>query len=304
MPATWTIEPYAGWSNCLRGRTGATEIVVTTDVGPRVLYCGPARGPNLLLEVPRHLGRTGGKRWRMFGGHRLWTAPEIRRLTYVPDNEPVRWTVRGATLHLVQRADPVTGLRKELHLTLERGALRLEHRLVNEGRRAVRRAPWALTVMAPGGRAVFPQERYGSHRTHLLPARPLVLWKYTNMADPRWRWGRRLLQLQQDPHATNPQKAGFFSTRGWMAYLTPHATFVKRHPVAGGEHPDAGCNVETFTNEDFLELETLGPLADLGPGGGTRHVEVWKVFPQRLLGLGEAALEARLQSLAAAMPAP
>lgn len=304
MPATWTLEPFGGWPNCLRGRSGQTEIVVTTDVGPRVIFVGRARGPNLLHVVKKQQGRTGGARWRMFGGHRLWTAPELRRLTYVPDNSPVCWSVRGPTARLVQPADRVSGLRKELHITLQGDAIRLEHRLVNEGRTAARRAAWALTVMAPGGRAVFPQEHYASHRTHLLPARPLVLWKYTDMADPRWTWGTRLVQLRQDPRARGPQKAGFFSTRGWMAYLTPHGTFIKRHPVAAGEHPDAGCNVETFTNEDFLELETLGPLVDIAPGRSVRHTEVWQVFPQRLLGRGEAALAARLPKMASAMPAP
>lgn len=304
MKPGWTIAPYAGWPNCLHGKSGGNHIVVTTDVGPRIIHCGRAGGPNLLKVMDHQAGRTGGARWRIYGGHRLWTAPELRSLTYVPDNESVAWNVRGATARIVQRADRLTGLRKEMHITLAGDAVRIEHRLVNDGRRTVRRAPWALTVLAPGGRAVFPQEAYASHRTHLLPARPLVLWKYTDMADPRWTWGAKLLQLKQDPRAAGPQKAGFYSTLGWMAYLTRHATFLKRHEVVAGEHPDMGCNVETFTNEDFLELETLGPLADLAPGRAVRHVEVWRVTPQSLMSLSEPALARRLGQIAATTPRP
>ena len=36
---------------------------------------------------------------------------------------------------------------------------------------SVRLAPWALSVMAPGGRAIFPQEPYRAHTDCLDPAR-------------------------------------------------------------------------------------------------------------------------------------
>ena len=36
-----------------------------------------------------------------------------------------------------------------------------------------------------------------------------------------------------------------------------------------------GCSFETFTNADFLELETLGPLKKLAPKQSLTHVENW-----------------------------
>jgi hypothetical protein len=36
-----------------------------------------------------------------------------------------------------------------------------------------------------------------------------------------------------------------------------------------------GCNFETFTNEAMLEVESLGPLAQLEPGQDTSHRESW-----------------------------
>jgi hypothetical protein len=38
-----------------------------------------------------------------------------------------------------------------------------------------------------------------------------------------------------------------------------------------------GCSYETFTNQDFLELETLGPLTSLKPGQTVEHVERWSL---------------------------
>jgi hypothetical protein len=38
-------------------------------------------------------------------------------------------------------------------------------------------------------------------------------------------------------------------------------------------YPDFGCNNETYINGQFLEIETLRPLAKLPPGGAVEHTE-------------------------------
>jgi hypothetical protein len=48
--------------------------------------------------------------------------------------------------------------------------------------------------------------------------------------------------------------------------------------MAGARYPDGGCNFELFTNPEFLELETLGPLVELKPGEMAEHVERWWLF--------------------------
>ena len=69
-----------------------------------------------------------------------------------------------------------------------------------------------------------------------------------------------------------------FSTLGWMAYLLHGHAFIKRHDHdARAVYPDFGCNVEAFTNDDMLELETLGPLVDLKPGASISHPETWSL---------------------------
>ena len=276
---TCEVVVYGGWKRCLRLSDGRTELVVTTEVGPRIVRYGLVGGTNLLKEYKDQQGRRGGKSWRIYGGHRLWIAPEDLKRTYVPDNDPVAWSWTRGVLTVSQAPDPLTRLAKELRIShTASGAARIEHLITNKGRRIAEVAPWALTVMAPGGEAVFPQEPYKSHLVEKLPARPLVLWPYTDMSDPRWTWGRTEFRLRQDPKRTAPQKVGFLSTQGWMAYRLHGQTFVKRHDVVpGAVYPDFGCNVETFTNEDMLELETLGPLVRLRPGRTVRHLETWEL---------------------------
>jgi len=106
-----------------------------------------------------------------------------------------------------------------------------------------------------------------------------VLWHYTDMSDPRWTWGKKYIQLQQDSSAITKQKAGIFNKQGWIAYSLKGDLFVKKYDVIEGpQYPDYGCNVESYTDENMLEMETLGPLANLAPGGGAvEYVEHWSL---------------------------
>src|SRR5882724_5504614 len=40
----------------------------------------------------------------------------------------------------------------------------------------------------------------------------------------------------------------------------------------------SGCSFETFTNNEFLEIETLGPMTKLLPGETVEHVAHWALF--------------------------
>ena len=292
---------YAGWPNCVRLTAGDVELIATTDVGPRILRLGFIGGPNVFKEYPEELGLTGGDTWRIYGGHRLWHAPEARPRTYAPDNGPVAMEWDGATLRLRQPVETATGIEKQIEISADPGApgFRVLHRLVNRSLWDVTLAPWALSVMAPGGRLIAPQEPFRPHSEWLLPARPLVVWHYTDMSDPRWIWGRRYIQLRQDPARAAPQKIGFLNRRGWAAYALKGLLFVKRYEaLENAVYPDFGCNTETFTNAEMLEVETLGPLTRLAAAGGAvEHAERWSLHRVALDDFREDALDRALVPL-------
>ena len=61
MSVTIKKVAYRGWQNCCRIANGKTELIVTTDVGPRVIRFGSVGGQNLFKEYPEFLGKRGGK---------------------------------------------------------------------------------------------------------------------------------------------------------------------------------------------------------------------------------------------------
>ena len=219
--------PYGGWKNCLKLSGDGIELVVTLDVGPRVIRLGVPGGQNLFKEFADQLGKTSGTEWLGFGGHRLWHAPEVFPRTYAPDFSPVAHTWSDGVLKLVQKTEPETGVQKEIEITIRDRTVYLTHRLINRNPWPIEISPWCLSVMAPGGRALLPQEPFLPHPDVLTAARPLVLWHFTRMNDPRFTWGDRLLQLREDPAIDSKQKVGAYNTRGWLAYELKGDLFIK-----------------------------------------------------------------------------
>lgn len=270
---------YKGWENCVRLTNGIIELIVTADVGPRVIRFGFVGADNEFAED--WLGVTGGDTWRNYGGHRLWHAPEHQPRTYAPDNDPVAVEDHGAFVRFIQPVEASTGIQKEMDITLAPDTARVKvvHRLRNTTLWGVELAPWALSVMAPGGTAIIPLPLHGRHEGNLLPAGTLTLWPYTDLADPRWTWGTDYLLLRQDPQATTPQKIGTGAHKGWIAYVRNghlFVTYITHQP--GAVYPDLGSVVESFTNTRMLEIETLGPLAVLASGAEVEYVAEWALF--------------------------
>lgn len=291
--------PYGGWPHCIRLSNHDVELILTTDVGPRIMRYSFKGGQNLFKEFKDQMGARGGKEWRIYGGHRLWHAPEARPRSYAPDNDPIQYKWNGTSLTLSQSTETSTGIAKEMVVTLAPAGthVTVKHTLINNNLWNIRTAAWAMTTMAQNGRAIFPQEPAKPYPEYLPPARPMTLWHYTDMSDPRWTWGRRFIQLQQDPHATNPQKIALRNSLGWSAYCLNGQVFLKRFGYdAQADYPDFGCNNATFTNADMLEIESLGPLVNLAPGGKAECTEDWFLF-RKNVGKDEASIEGDLLPL-------
>ena len=272
---------YKGWKTCYRLSNKVIDLVVTGDVGPRIIRLGFVDGPNEFAEFTEMLGLTGGDEWRIYGGHRLWHAPEIPPRTTAPDNAPITAEEHAGCVRFIQPVEAITGIQKELDVTLDPGEAHVTvvHRLRNTNLWTIELAPWALSVMAQGGKAIIPLPPRGTHGENLLSSSSITLWAYSDMSDRRWSWGTRYVMLQQEPGNDKPQKAGFWVPDGWVAYARDGCLFVKTFtPDARACYPDRGCSVEVFTNDRMLEVETLGPMIYLEPGADIEHVEHWFLF--------------------------
>ncbi|MCC6687084.1 MAG: hypothetical protein IT205_08855 [Fimbriimonadaceae bacterium] len=282
---------FEGW-RCAVLRSGEMSAYVTLDVGPRVIGLEFEDSGNLFYVKPETRGRTDLTGYNGYGGHRVWTSPELTSRTYEPENSPVDTWIGQAqdenpSLTTSYGFRPLLGpsmLEKTLFVSPFAGGFELAHQVHNVAPAVQEVAPWAITVMRPGGECLIP----GHVTTPMpaaakLPSRSIVLWPYTRLDDPRYTWGNDAIRLQQNPLIDGQTKFGAFVEKGIACYVTDGFLFVKRFGAdLRGQYPDFGANFEAFTRHDMLEVETLGHMRRLATGESVLHYESWFVFRREL----------------------
>ncbi len=269
---------FMGWKNCLEINSGEFKLIITAEIGPRIIGGFLNGGENIFYVDPETAGSSGGTAWNIYGGHRLWHAPEAMPRTYEPDNIPIAWDYDEAsgTVWLSSGTAPCAGIHKSISIEpLGNEKFRLIHIIKNDNMWEIELAAWALSVMAPGGIGIVPQPQ--GDKQALLPNRYLTVWPYTNMADPRLTWGEKYTLLRQDSNTQSPCKLGLNCEGGWLAYVNNGTALIKRFKhMVDAEYPDNGCSVEVYTNHFMQEIETLSPLYNLAPGESITHIEEWE----------------------------
>lgn len=290
---------YDGWPNCYRVTNGEIELIVTTDIGPRVMRLGFVGGRNVFKEFKDQLGKSREKDWQLRGGHRIWVAPEMVPESYAPDNVPVQASVQGDTITLTEPVEAV-GFQKQMTIQMAPtgASVKVTHRIRNANKTSKHIAVWSMSMMAQGGMAISGFPPRGSHDQFLQPTNPLTMWAYTDFSDTRWKFTKKYITLRQDPKNSESEKTGLYNANTFGAYLLGTDLFVKRYKAEKPpEHyPDFGCSYEMFTNNEFLEIETLGPLQDVAPQQQIEHVEQWTLRKNvHLNSVSDAALDAILK---------
>jgi hypothetical protein len=277
LPVTQTSTVNFLGLECLSLENQNLKLLVSQSAGPRILSLQFKESENLFAELPQvTLDCPGSGALRLYGGHRLWHAPEEPSRTYLPDDAPVEINLLENGCLLTQKVEAKTGLQKSMQIQLAEDAARVvvTHRLTNRGLWDVTCAPWAITQLKTGGVAILPQ---ALQDTGVLPNRSLALWSYTDPSIPKIGWGKKYILL----HASvdSAFKVGFPNPRGWLAYWRNGILFVKRARYeAHSAYFDFGSSSECYCNERFIELETLAPIAALEPGASAAHVEIWELY--------------------------
>jgi hypothetical protein len=266
---------YAGWPTCYRVSNDHMQLVITAEVGPRIIDLRLPDGENILYQFPEQIGKMDNSdEFRFYGGHRLWHAPEHPERTYQPDNEPVEVKQSDSAIQFIGSFEYTTGIQKQLDIIPHETHIVINHTLINHNLWDVTLAPWALTMIKGGGTAIMPLPPRGSHDENLQPTSNLAIWAYTDLSDPRWTFGRQYLLLHQNSNYPKPQKIGA-SPVSWLACAVENTLFIKEFSAVNPPYPDNNSNAELFTDAVLLELESLGTLTTLTPGASISHQEIW-----------------------------
>ena len=261
---------------------GLVDIIVTIDVGPRIMRYGFDGKENILLGKSDLSVPAIHSEWKLYGGHRLWSSPEAFPRTYYPDNQAVQWgkIENGIRLTVENQSWVQIGKKIEITMDPESSMVSVSHTLVNKNAWPIETAAWAITCMKPGGFAVLPQPRPKTHFSDgAKGSRNITLWAYTNMTDDRVYWGDNYITLCHDPEKIEPIKFGVSNPAGWCAYAAANTLFIKRCEVhENAMYPDNNVHTEAYASDEYLEIESLSPLTLLEPEAGIDHTEEWSLY--------------------------
>lgn len=261
------------WGNVLFLEEYNTRIGIALDFGIRVVHLSVCGMENIYYVQPNdlsdHFVTPAG--WRLYGGHRLWSAPESD-LSYCPDNDPVSYELleNGATV--TQKKEPWLGISKKLTITFQNGKVCLTQTIKNENDEPITCASWGVNTLKPGSAEI---SFWGTDPGDYTPRRRINLWANTNPHDPRLKFEKDRLLATFQP-LTDYCKLGLYTPEGVATYTGYGQKFTLLFPTHTVEQcPDGGSNFELYMGAKFMELETVGTVKTLQPGEETSHQEFW-----------------------------
>ncbi len=264
---------------------GIYSLDVATTFGPRIMSISNKEVPNPFAFLSdASLIETEAGVYRFRGGHRLWAAPEEPSVTYANDDHRVSVVTEQGRAVISAPPDRV-GLEKRITLSPLGSDVIVDHQLVNHSSKAIKVAAWAITQFGLGGTAILPL--LGGAGEQFSADASLVVWPYTRLDDPRISWRERcvLIAAHSGPRlklgsGPNPRRLGYFDGK---------SLFTKTVTPAGSEeYPERGAVGQVFVEHEFCELETVGPLKEIGPSDSVTNRETWHLIPCRDL---ETAIE-------------
>lgn len=272
-----------GDADCLELSNATTRVVLGPHRGGRVLSYR-LDGHEALQQAS--LARSpAANRPSMLAGGRFDIGPE-----HILPPHPVLWSgpwraeITGDRAgRLTSGTDPATGMQlvRDFVLDPESSRLRCTQTMINRGAGIRSVFHWSRTFASPGGTCVVPlnpASRFPrGYAVHVMGEDKI---DFRPAPDPAVQVRDGLLLIGGQPRH---RKFVIDASEGWMAYVGPDGLlFAKHFPV----YPNRSYGEITansicvwYDPDRACELEPIGPLERLAPGGQAMYTEEWSLHP-------------------------
>ena len=272
------IKEYKNLGDLLFIENGDIVLGVPINLGIRISYLSYKGSENLFFEQPCEMTEelSTEEGWRVYGGHRLWLAPESD-LSYYPDNNPINYEIFEDKIVLSQSTDPWLNVKKEIEISFNNdNEVILNHKVTNESCETKKFAPWSITSMAGNGVQYIPL-RDVQEKEVFQPKYHLSMWHYTNLGDKRIEYLENGLKITHGK-GKSEFKIGVGHPDKYVSYTNKGVVFEKVLNVdINAIYPDGNVSYETYMCDHMIELETLSPLKTVAPNETVYHTETWRL---------------------------
>lgn len=255
---------------------GIVEIIIPLEYGIRIGHFAFVNGENVFYCQPKNMTEfTTEQGWRLYGGHRLWLAPE-QEDTYSPDNEPISYEIQDNKIIVTQPVDTRTKVRKSVHISFgDDASVEITHRIENCGTESITRSLWCVSVVAPGGTEYIA---LGHQEDGMAHWHRISWWDHTCLGDVRATYKKDEIIIEHLP-IDEKYKIGVAHPVEPVRYINQGIVFEKEYELQPDkEYPDGNVSFETFFCRHMAEIESLSPLYTLAPGESAEHTEIWRLY--------------------------
>jgi hypothetical protein len=242
-------------------------------------------GRNVIWENPEEYGQTYPitMDWHNYGGYKAWVAPQDLWgwppdpfLDFGKANVEVLQEPKGLpVLRLTGCPSLKTGILfvKEISMSPS-GEVTVRQKMYNIGGKPVSYSIWGVTQVKTPCFVVFPVK----NRSKFPEKISYIMAESRNSRQFDVKDGLCITR-----YAGELGKIGADSDGPWMIWFSDDIAYVKLFDPMDelATYPDGGCSVEVFTSEaklGYVEMEILGPIAELDPGESTELTERWRIF--------------------------
>jgi hypothetical protein len=274
------IETYRHFGRCLCITNHTVELKIPLQYGIRIISFALKGRENIFYEQPsgeKELSTPEG--WRIYGGHRIWVAPESNK-TYYPDNQPIAYSLNDDVLCVEQPVDEYLNIIKTLEVKFDKdpACVWLRHKIKNVSKSYKKLGIWTISAMAYGAVLSVP---FAGVQGGYSPQRFMSLWGNTDICDPRLCYEADKVVFRHDDYSKY-FKMGLWCQSGEAHCISRGQVLEKRFDVFANQlYPDNHVNVEVFQCKQMMEFEVLSPLVELAPNEEVTHLERWRITDQK-----------------------
>lgn len=275
-----TKVSFDGFDDCIKLDNGLVSLIVTTKVGPRILYYGCSGYENMLHVFPDDAGKADDGQWRLFGGHRLWAGPQVRFRPNEPEDKPVSYMINKDGVTLTNEIQTESRIQKKLQIRMDEGSthVHITHTITSWCVWPIQLTVWPVTVFPADGLVFWSN---AAPDTFYLPNDVKVFWPWSIHGDPRFTETPRYSCLRPAADDARWFKVGVPNHSGYGVYCGKNQMFVKKYKYMNDKvYSDFGSSLEVFCDNVFTELESVSPLYTLASGESAVHEEDWYAFPE------------------------
>jgi hypothetical protein len=272
------------YPGCIELSNGSTRVVLEPNVGGRVLLYELNR-KNVLFIDPKFDGvlYARGTRFNPSGG-RSDIGPEKNYKSH-PALFLGRWEARitgPREAEMISQKDSVTGVQliRKFKLAEKGSMLEFTQVIRNVSNEIKSYCHWSRTLVKGGGISLSPLNKNSRYpKGYVILDQVANVTDYSPADDVNIRVRESILEISGPP--LRP-KFLTDSYAGWLAYITKdNQLFIKKFSSYNdrvyGE--TAGGTVSVYYYGDqFCEIEPIGPMETLKPGGEAAFSEHWYLF--------------------------